>query len=71
MVVGVNTRLAAQSMSLTTVGFTVAAAGLSVFIWNDIGAEGPSAIVGGVLAVDTRCSYIRGACGNGVGCVDV
>ena len=45
-------------MSLTTVGFTVAAAGLSVFIWNDIGAEGPSAIVGGVLAVDRLSLFL-------------
>ena len=45
-------------MSLTTVGFTVAAAVLSVFIWNDIGAEGPSAIVGGVLAVDRLSLFL-------------
>ena len=45
-------------MSLTTVGFTVAAAVLSVFIWNDIGSEGPSAIVGGVLAVDRLSLFL-------------
>ncbi|MGA0387884.1 MAG: NADH-quinone oxidoreductase subunit N [Ilumatobacteraceae bacterium] len=59
MVVGVLTPAWPRNlMSLTTVGFTVAAAVLSVFIWNDIGSEGPSAIVGGVLAVDRLSLFL-------------
>ncbi|NDI02121.1 MAG: NADH-quinone oxidoreductase subunit N, partial [Actinobacteria bacterium] len=59
MVVGALTPVWPRNlMSLTTVGFTVAAAVLSVFIWNDIGAEGPSAIVGGVLAVDRLSLFL-------------
>ena len=45
-------------MSLSSVAFTVAAAVLSIFIWNDIGSEGASTVVGGVLAIDRLSIFL-------------
>ena len=45
-------------MAISTVAFTVAAAVLSIFIWNDIGSNGASTVVGGVLAVDRLSIFL-------------
>ncbi|NBS30649.1 MAG: hypothetical protein EBS76_09060, partial [Actinobacteria bacterium] len=45
-------------MALSTVVFTAVAAVLSVFIWNDVGRDGPTSIVGGVLAVDRLAVFL-------------
>jgi len=44
--------------ALSTVMFTAIAAVLSVFIWKDVGSDGPSSIVGGVIAVDRLAVFL-------------